>query len=140
MLLCACLFSMPQLRSTCSACSACRALATAADLHVQVKLFTDFYQSDVIVASPLAIATRIADERDDGVDFLSSIEVAILLRADFMLMQNWSHVEATMASLNQMPKQQHDVDIMRVRHVHVCILCLHSASGPWGHARCERHF
>jgi U3 small nucleolar RNA-associated protein 25 len=82
---------------------------------VQIKLFTDFYQSDIIVASPLAITTRIADDRQDGVDFLSSVEVALVLRADVMLMQNWSHVETVFESLNQMPREQHSTDIMRVR-------------------------
>ena len=91
--------------------------------RLQVKLFTDFYQSDVIVASPLAVATRIADEREDGVDFLSSIEVALVLRADFMLMQNWAHVETVFEHLNEMPKQQHSTDIMRVR----CVLCTFKA-------------
>ena len=65
--------------------------------------------------SPLALQTRLADKRVDGADFLSSIEVALVLRADIMLMQNWTHVVTVFESLNQMPVQQHDTDIMRVR-------------------------
>lgn len=61
------------------------------------------------------MATRLADGRDDGADFLSGIEVALVLRADVMQMQNWAHVEAVFEHLNGMPKQQHGTDIMRVR-------------------------
>lgn len=40
-----------------------------------MRLFADFYQSDVIVASPVALATKLAEKEDGGADFLSSIEV-----------------------------------------------------------------
>jgi Utp25, U3 small nucleolar RNA-associated SSU processome protein 25 len=101
--------------------------------NVQIKLFTDFYASDVIVASPLALATRAADGRDDGADFLSSVEVALVLRADVMLMQNWAHVEAAFAQLNGMPKAQHSTDIMRVRCAPApCSLALRC----WAATRC----
>jgi hypothetical protein len=83
---------------------------------IQVKLFADVYESDIIVASPLGIATRLAEQKEDGCDFLSSIELALLFRADVMLMQNWAHVTAVFEALNQMPKQQHGTDIMRVRY------------------------
>jgi hypothetical protein len=101
----------------------------------QVKLFADLVNSDIIVASPLALATKIAEDAaaaahgggGDGhkggrkggkgggkgapppnkrpatssgsaaaagaeSDFLSSIEVVVVERADVMLMQNWQHV------------------------------------------------
>jgi U3 small nucleolar RNA-associated protein 25 len=100
----------------------------------QVKLFADLVNSDIIVASPLALATKIAEDAaaaahggsgsgGDGqkggkkggrggappkkgpasssgsaaaagaeLDFLSSIEVVVVERADVMLMQNWQHV------------------------------------------------
>ena len=59
-----------------------------------VKLYTDFMQSDIIVASPIALATKLSDEVEEGgpADFLSSIEIAIADRADVQLMQNWAHV------------------------------------------------
>ena len=60
-----------------------------------VRLFAEFYQADVIIASPLGLATALsaaAAEGAGGADFLSSIEIAVLDRADVMLMQNWAHV------------------------------------------------
>ena len=71
------------------------------------------YTADVIVASPLALATRLAEDSDT--DYLSSVEVVVLLRGDMLAMQNWQHVETVFESLNKLPKQQHGVDIMRVR-------------------------
>ncbi|GFR41586.1 hypothetical protein Agub_g2307, partial [Astrephomene gubernaculifera] len=84
-----------------------------------IRLFADLYQSDIIVASPVALATKLAeDARADphaAPDFLSSIELLILDRTDVMTMQNWSHVETVVAALNRLPRQQHGTDIMRVR-------------------------
>ncbi|WIA34691.1 hypothetical protein OEZ86_013004 [Tetradesmus obliquus] len=120
----------------------------------QIKLFADFLQSDIIVASPVALATKLAEDaaaaaeraaagssrgpggRGKGkgghgaaaaaaaggasgaageADFLSSIEVCVVERADVMLMQNWQHVVTVLEALNQLPRQQHGTDIMRVR-------------------------
>ena len=63
-----------------------------------VRLFSEFYQSDIIVASPLAVATLLGEPPAEGEagapsDFLSSIEVAVVLRADVLSMQNWAHVK-----------------------------------------------
>ena len=82
------------------------------------RLYSDFYQSDVLVLSPLALATKLSDSEKEGAgaaDFLSSIEILVMERADVMQMQNWAHVNTVMAALNKMPAQQRDVDIMRVR-------------------------
>lgn len=82
---------------------------------VQVKFFTDVYDSDVIVASPLALATQLGEGGAGAADYLSSIELLVMLRSDVMQMQNWAHVETVFESLNKMPTKQHDSDIMRVR-------------------------
>ena len=62
-----------------------------------MKLYADFLQADVIVASPIALATLLAeppegDAEGGPADFLSSIEIALVDRADVLLMQNWAHV------------------------------------------------
>ena len=60
-----------------------------------VKLYADFFQSDIIVASPIALATKQAEvegKSQEDLDFLASIEVAVAARCDVMQMQNWSHV------------------------------------------------
>jgi hypothetical protein len=61
-----------------------------------IKLYSDFLQSDIIVASPLALTTVLAEPPPEGGgapgDFLSAIEIAVVDRADVLLMQNWAHV------------------------------------------------
>lgn len=60
-----------------------------------MRLYSDFAQSDIVVASPLALATFLSEtagKDGGGADFLSSIEVAVVERADVLLMQNWAHV------------------------------------------------
>ena len=60
-----------------------------------MRLYADFYESDIIVASPLALATKLAeeDEQDGGAaDMLSSIEVLLMTRLEVIQMQNWVHV------------------------------------------------
>jgi hypothetical protein len=85
--------------------------------RLQVKFFTDVYDSDVIVASPLALATQLAEGGAGAADYLSSIELLVMFRGDVMQMQNWSHVETVFEALNKMPSEQHGTDIMRVRCV-----------------------
>ncbi|KAJ8500014.1 hypothetical protein OPV22_010566 [Ensete ventricosum] len=83
-----------------------------------IKLYSDFYSSDIIVASPLGLITKIGEaEVDKGkdVDYLSSIEVLIIDHADVISMQNWSHVNTVMEQLNRIPSKQHGTDIMRIR-------------------------
>lgn len=41
-----------------------------------MRLFSEFYQSDIIIASPVALATKLAEGEEGGADFLSSIEVS----------------------------------------------------------------
>ncbi|KAL2503275.1 Digestive organ expansion factor [Forsythia ovata] len=82
------------------------------------RLYSDFYSSDIIVASPLGLITKIGEaevEKEKDVDYLSSIEILIIDHADVMVMQNWSHVKTVVEHLNQIPSKQHGTDIMRVR-------------------------
>uniref|UniRef100_A0A5B7BL58 Putative U3 small nucleolar RNA-associated protein 25 n=1 Tax=Davidia involucrata TaxID=16924 RepID=A0A5B7BL58_DAVIN len=83
-----------------------------------IKLYSDFYSSDMIVASPLGLMTKIGEaevEKEKDVDYLSSIEVLIIDHADVIAMQNWSHVNSVVEQLNRIPSKQHGTDIMRIR-------------------------
>lgn len=83
-----------------------------------VKLYSDFYSSDIIVASPIGLITRIGEaetEKNKDVDFLSSIEILVIDNADVILMQNWSHVVSVVDQLNRLPTKQHGTDFMRIR-------------------------
>ncbi|GAA5906777.1 hypothetical protein JCM6882_003299 [Rhodosporidiobolus microsporus] len=77
------------------------------------RVFSGFYESDVLVASPLGLRTSI--EKDGDSDFLSSIELVIVDQMDVMEMQNWEHVQFVMSRLNQMPESDHGCDFSRVK-------------------------
>ncbi|CAA7398767.1 unnamed protein product [Spirodela intermedia] len=83
-----------------------------------IKLYGDFYSSDMIVASPLGLSKKIAEttiDKEKDVDYLSSIEVLIIDHADVIAMQNWSHLTTVIEQLNHLPSKQHRTDFMRVR-------------------------
>ncbi|XP_017236482.1 protein NUCLEOLAR FACTOR 1 isoform X1 [Daucus carota subsp. sativus] len=83
-----------------------------------MKLYNDFYSSDMIVASPLGLITKIGEaeiNKEKDTDYLSSIEVLVIDHADVIAMQNWSHVSTVFEKLNRIPSKQHGTDIMRIR-------------------------
>lgn len=90
---------------------------------VSVKLFAEFYRSDIILASPIGLAMATTSNAEDGedeeaeadVDFLSSIDICLVGRSDVLLMQNWDHVNSLLDSLNRQPKKVADIDFSRVR-------------------------
>lgn len=48
-------------------------------------------------------------------DFLSSIEILIIYKADVILMQNWDHLTFVTDSLNRLPGNNNDTNFFRVR-------------------------
>lgn len=92
---------------------------------VGVRLCCDFYNSDIIFASPVALHRASVPGGDDvgardgdiDSDFLSSVEVCILDRADVFLMQNWAYVPDIAEVLNSRPTGERAArtDFSRVR-------------------------
>ncbi|KAG0230411.1 rRNA-binding ribosome biosynthesis protein utp25 [Actinomortierella wolfii] len=83
-----------------------------------IKMYSDFYSADLIIASPLGLKTVIGAEGDKkrDFDFLSSIELVIVDQTENILMQNWSHLETVFEYLNLIPKDPHGCDFSRVRN------------------------
>lgn len=63
-------------------------------LKRSMRLYSPFYSSDIIIASPLGLRTLIGidGEAQRDFDFLSSVELLVLEQTDVFLMQNWEHV------------------------------------------------
>ncbi|KAJ3773022.1 digestive organ expansion factor [Lentinula raphanica] len=78
-----------------------------------VKLFTEFYGCDIIIASPLGLRQSIQKEKN--ADYLSSIEVLLMDQLEALTMQNWDHVKFVLDHLNKIPKESHDTDFSRTK-------------------------
>ncbi|KAF9010780.1 digestive organ expansion factor [Cyathus striatus] len=78
-----------------------------------VKMFAEFYQCDLIIASPLGLRRSI--EKEKNADYLTSIEMLIVDQMDALTMQNWEHVKFVMSHLNKLPKESHDTDFSRIK-------------------------
>lgn len=85
------------------------------------KLYTSFYSSDIIVASPIGLSMILEnpDKAKRQYDFLSSIEVVIVDRANQIEMQNWDHLLTIYKYLNKIPKSFHEADFSRIRMAYI---------------------
>ncbi|XP_070698283.1 U3 small nucleolar RNA-associated protein 25 homolog [Pempheris klunzingeri] len=86
-------------------------------LRSSIRLYSPFYSSDIIIASPLGLRTVLGAEGESkrDFDFLSSIELLVVDQADVFLMQNWEHILHVMKHMNLQPLDSHEVDFSRVR-------------------------
>ncbi|KAI3631966.1 hypothetical protein MIR68_009802 [Amoeboaphelidium protococcarum] len=87
-----------------------------------MKLYSDFYGSDILVCSPLGLRMIIKEEgdKDRDFDFLSSIEVLVVDGADVISMQNWDHLLHVFKHLNWKPSNfNQDIDFARVKHLYL---------------------
>ncbi|RLV91050.1 U3 small nucleolar RNA-associated protein 25 [Spathaspora sp. JA1] len=82
-----------------------------------LKLYSSFYSSDIILASPIGLSMILEnpDKKKRQYDFISSIEVLIIDRANQIELQSWDHVNTVMKYINKIPKEFHDADFSRIR-------------------------
>ena len=82
-----------------------------------IKLYSNFYQSDIIVCSPLGLQMIVenTDKKKRQDDFLSSIELTVIDQLHSIEFQNVSHLFTIFDHLNRIPKEQHDTDFSRIR-------------------------
>lgn len=82
-----------------------------------LKLYTNFYSSDIIIGSPLGLRRVVGAEGEAArdYDFLSSIELLIMDQIDVVIMQNWDHLYQVLDYMHLQPKQSRDIDYSRLR-------------------------
>lgn len=87
-----------------------------------IKLFSNFYQSDIIVTSPLGLQMIVenTDKKKKQDDFLSSIEITIIDQLHSIEFQNMSHITTIFDHLNNIPKNfNNNIDFSRIRHYYI---------------------
>lgn len=82
-----------------------------------MKLYADFYTSDILIVSPLGLRMIVGapGEKERDYDFLASIELLILDQAELFVAQNWDHLLHVMDHLHLQPQSARNTDFSRVR-------------------------
>ncbi|XP_017883587.1 digestive organ expansion factor homolog [Ceratina calcarata] len=82
-----------------------------------LKLYSEFYSSDIIISSLLGLRILIGaeGEAERDFDFLASVELMILDQSELFLMQNWDHMIHVLNHMHLQPKDSHGTDFSRVR-------------------------
>lgn len=82
-----------------------------------MKLYTEFYSSDIIIASPLGLRMIIgaSGDADRDYDFLSSLELLVLDQVELFFAQNWDHLLHVLEHMHLQPQQTRHTDFSRVR-------------------------
>ena len=82
----------------------------------RVKLYSDFYNSDLILASPLALRQL---EEKRGFDYLSSIEIGVIYGMDMISMQNVDHLRGVVDAMNHTISRDRNTDFSRLREYYL---------------------
>lgn len=82
----------------------------------RVKLYSDFYNSDLILASPLALRQL---EEKRGFDYLSSIEIGVIYGMDMICMQNVDHLRGVVDAMNHTISRDRNTDYSRLREYYL---------------------
>lgn len=82
-----------------------------------IKLYSDFYSSDILIVSPVGLRMVVGapDDKNRDYDFLASIEMLILDQADIFFAQNWDHLLHIMDHLHLQAQSARNTDFSRVR-------------------------
>ncbi|GAB0093594.1 U3 small nucleolar RNA-associated protein 25 [Sergentomyia squamirostris] len=82
-----------------------------------LKLYSEFYSADFIVASPLGLRMIIGADGDEkrDYDFLSSIEMLVIDQMDVIMAQNWLHLLHIFEHLHLKLQTRKNTDFSRVR-------------------------
>lgn len=82
-----------------------------------IKLYSDFYSSDILIVSPLGLRMIVGapGDKERDYDFLASIEMLILDQAEIFLAQNWDHLLHVLDHLHLQPQSARNTDFSRVR-------------------------
>lgn len=106
-----------------------------------MKLYSEFFHSDIILASPLGLKLAVESNRELNYDFLSSIEIILAHQCDVMLMQNPDHLVDIFKRVNRTPESVRVPCLLLFRNtVVVPTFCLRSQSQNTDFSRVREYF